>query len=81
MSKTNNQEQLAAVYSAANVFFNPTLEENYPTVNLEAEACGVPVVTFDTGGCKETIKLIASQVVNCYEDALAVIEAIGVVDV
>ena len=37
------------------VFFNPTYEDNYPTVNLEAQACGIPVITYDTGGCRETL--------------------------
>lgn len=40
----------------ADVFVNPTYEDNYPTVNLEAQACGIRVVTYDTGGCRETIK-------------------------
>ena len=48
--RTQNQKELAEVYSAADVFVMPTREENYPTVNMEAIACGTPVVTFDTGG-------------------------------
>lgn len=47
---------LAAVYTAADYFINPTLEDNYPTVNLEALACGTPVLTYDTGGCRETLE-------------------------
>ena len=39
----------------ADVFVNPTREDNYPTVNLEAQACGTFVITYDTGGCKETL--------------------------
>lgn len=50
MPRTESAVQLAAIYSAANALFNPTVEDNYPTVNLEAEACGTPVVTYDTGG-------------------------------
>ena len=53
--RTENQEDLARIYSAADVFVNATREDNYPTVNMEALACGTPVVTFDTGGCSETI--------------------------
>ena len=52
--RTNDQNELAELYSSADVFFNPTMEENYPTVNLEAQACGAKVLSFDTGGCKET---------------------------
>ena len=53
--RTQNQKELAAIYTAADVFVMPTREDNYPTVNLEAVACGTPVVTFDTGGSPETI--------------------------
>lgn len=51
--RTQNAHELAALYSAADVFVNPTREENYPTVNMEAIACGTPVLTFDTGGSAE----------------------------
>lgn len=53
--RTQNQAELAQIYSAADVFVNPTREENYPTVNMEALACGTPVVTFDTGGSSEML--------------------------
>jgi glycosyltransferase involved in cell wall biosynthesis len=43
------------MYSAADVLFNPTWEDNIPTVNLEAISCGTPVITYDTGGCSEII--------------------------
>ena len=51
--RTNNQAELAEIYSAADVFVQPTREENYPTVNMEALACGTPIVTFRTGGSPE----------------------------
>ena len=51
--RTQNQQELAELYSAADVFANPTREENYPTVNMEALACGTPVLTFATGGSPE----------------------------
>ena len=64
LSRTDSRVELASIYSAADVFFNPTQEDNYPTVNLEAEACGTPVATFDTGGCKETIQNEGSFVIE-----------------
>lgn len=51
--KTNNQKELAEIYSAADVFANPTREEVFGLVNSEALACGTPVVTFETGGSPE----------------------------
>lgn len=56
IQRTNNAVELAQIYTAADYFVNPTYEDNYPTVNLEAVACGTYVVTYDTGGCRETIK-------------------------
>lgn len=53
--RTENKAQLAAWYTEADVFFNPTYEDNYPTVNLEAQACGTPVITYNTGGSPEGI--------------------------
>ena len=53
--RTNNQKELAEIYSIADVFVNPTREENFPTTHLESLACGTPVVAFNTGGCAETI--------------------------
>lgn len=53
--RTNSKEELAKIYSMADVFVNPTLEDTFPTVNLEALACGTPIVTFDTGGSPESV--------------------------
>ena len=55
LPKTNNVEELAEVYSMADVFVNTTLQDTFPTVNIEALACGTPVVTFDSGGSAEII--------------------------
>ena len=55
ITRTNNVEELVDIYSSADVFVNPTLEDNFPTTNLEALACGTPVVTFDTGGSPEIL--------------------------
>ena len=55
ITRTNNVQELAEIYTTADVFFNPTLEDNFPTTNLEALACGTPVITFNTGGSIETI--------------------------
>lgn len=51
--RTQNQKELAEIYTAADLFVNPTREENYPTVNMESIACGTPVITFKTGGSPE----------------------------
>lgn len=63
--KTHDQIELAEIYTAADVFVNPTREDNYPTVNMEALACGTPVVTFNTGGSPEIIDDTCGSVVAC----------------
>ena len=73
LGRTESKEELAAIYTVADVFFNPTREDNYPTVNLEAEACGTPVITYETGGCAETIDHFESSAVANYDEAFNLI--------
>lgn len=54
-TRTNSPMELAQIYTAADYFVNPTYEDNYPTVNVEAAACGTYVVSYNTGGCRETL--------------------------
>lgn len=71
ISRTQNREELAEIYSTADVFVNPTREDTLPTVNIEANACGTPVVTFRTGGSPECINETSGSVVECDDiDAL-----------
>lgn len=55
IKRTNSTKELAEIYSAADIFLNLTYEDNYPTVNLEAQACGTPVITYKTGGSIESV--------------------------
>lgn len=69
--RTANQEELAKLYTVADLFVNPTREENFPTVNMESIACGTPVVTFKTGGSPEIPDETCGSVVPCDDiDAL-----------
>lgn len=65
IQRTNSPQELAAIYTAADIFVNPTYEDNYPTVNLEAQACGTRVVTYNVGGCAETLYTPNSNTVTC----------------
>ena len=56
LTRTGSVKELAALYTRADVYVNLTLEDNFPTTNLEALACGTPVVTFDTGGSPEALQ-------------------------
>ena len=64
ISRTNNAKELAEIYSAADIFINPTLEDTYPTTNLEAIACNTKVITFDVGGSKEAVLDNNNSIVN-----------------
>ena len=57
ITRTDNVQELAALYSLASVLVNPTLEDNYPTTNIEAIACGTPVITYNTGGSVESARM------------------------
>ena len=55
VTRTNNIQELAEYYAVADVFVNPTLEDTFPTTNIEALACGTPIITYNTGGSPEII--------------------------
>lgn len=55
IKKTESLKELAAYYSMADVYVNLTLEDTFPTTNIEALACGTPVISYKTGGSPESI--------------------------
>jgi len=55
IKRTESTAQLAEYYSLAHVYVNPTYQDNFPTTNLEALACGTPVITYNTGGSPEAV--------------------------
>ena len=59
---TSSVHELVQFYSAAEIFVNPTQEDNYPTTNLEAISCGTPVITYETGGSPESAVLYGACV-------------------
>lgn len=82
IERTENIEQMQKLYSGALAFINPTWEDNFPTTNLEALACGTPVVTYNTGGSVEAINPATGIIVEQGDiiglaKAINKIEAIG----
>jgi glycosyltransferase involved in cell wall biosynthesis len=55
LERTSDIHELASLYRSATAFVNPTWQDNYPTVNMEATACGTPVITYKTGGSPESV--------------------------
>ena len=76
VDRTQNALELAQLYSSASVFVNPTYQDNYPTTNLEAIACGTPVITYRTGGSPEAVDENTGMVVE-QGDIDGLISAIG----
>ena len=62
ISRTDSIKALNEWYSIADIFINPTIEDNYPTTNLEAISSGTPVITFDTGGSPESAEIYGTFV-------------------
>ena len=73
---TENQKELSVLYSCADVFVMCSRSDNYPTVCLEANCCGTPVVAFDVGGIKETIGENMGDVVDPYDKDMFIQKAI-----
>ena len=64
IARTENIDELAMIYSESDVFVNLSYCENYPTVNIEALACGTPVLTYETGGSPEIVRKYGGAVVE-----------------
>lgn len=69
IERTENQEELAEIYTAADIFVNPTKEDTFSLVNIEALACGTPVITYKSGGAAESIVEGCGLVINSGEYA------------
>ena len=77
ITRTSNQQELVEYYNMADVFVNPTYSDNFPTTNVEALACGTPVITYRTGGSPEAISdvenvKIVKDGVECYPTGMVV---------
>lgn len=55
IARTDSIEELREIYSISDVYINPTIEDNYPTTNLEAQCCLTPCLTYKTGGSPESV--------------------------
>lgn len=56
MGHVNNDRWLSLIYSAADVFVIPSLQDNLPNTVLESMACGTPVIGFAVGGIPDMVR-------------------------
>lgn len=77
--RTENKQQLAALYSRAEIFINPSREESFSLVTVEAMACGTPVIVLNTSAVKELVVpesgiVLENNQINSYLKAIEKIE-------
>lgn len=65
----NDDKRIVDIYNSANIFVLPSLEDNLPNTIMEAMACGVPCVGFNTGGIPEMIDHKENGYVAQYKNA------------
>ena len=82
IERTENREELAAIYSMAHIFINPSVEESFSLVTVEAFACGTPVIVLDTSAvkelvCKDNGIVLSKHTASEYLEAVSMIEKRG----
>lgn len=76
IARTNSIDELVRLYNEADIFINPTYADTFPTTNLEALACGTPVITYRTGGSPESVSPDTGVVVE-RGDIDGIVRAVG----
>jgi glycosyltransferase involved in cell wall biosynthesis len=69
LSLITSQTELAEVYSLADVFVTPSIEDNLPNTVMEALSCGTPVVAFNVGGIPEMVDHMQNGYLAEFESA------------
>lgn len=82
VERTENKKELAVLYSASQIFVNPSIEESFSMVTVEAMACGTPVIALDTSAVAELVDTECGVIVSgnnpkIYREAIHHIESAG----
>ena len=78
--RTQDQQELAGLYTISDLFINPSREENYPTVNMEAISCGTPVLTFKTGGSPEILDEASGMIASSEDIEMLIRDIVYIVN-
>ncbi len=76
LKATNNYEELRSIYSIADVYVNLSKTESFGMTNIEAALCGTSVISYNTGGCAESVEMAGGHIVpkGNIEEIIRVIE-------
>jgi glycosyltransferase involved in cell wall biosynthesis len=72
-----NDQQLARVYSAADVLVLPSIQDNLPNTALESLACGTPIIGFAVGGLPDIVRHRVNGLLVPAGDIAALVTAIN----
>ena len=75
----NSKNEMAELFSSADVFVNPTHADTLPTVNMESAACGTPVITYNVCGSPELVRDGVTGYIVPEGDTCGVMRSIGFV--
>lgn len=80
--RTDDKSDLAALYAAAHIFINPSMEESFSLVTVEAMACGTPVIALDNSAVKELVDVDCGLILheNSVKEYLKAIKLIEIRD-
>lgn len=74
IQRTNSPQELAAIYTAADVLVNPSVEETFGMTPVEAQACGTPSIVYEDTACAEVARqngnIVVPQDVNALYEAI-----------
>ena len=72
----SSESELAQAYSTLDIFLYTSIADNCPLVVLEALSCGVPIVTFDTGGIPELVRDGVDGQVSQYKNEREIVKSL-----
>lgn len=72
----SSESELAQAYSTLDIFLYTSIADNCPLVVLEALSCGVPIVTFDTGGIPELVRDGMEGQVSQYKNEQEIVKSL-----
>lgn len=63
LPRTDNIRQLVEIYSAADLYINPSVEETFGMTTLEALCCGTPAIVYQDTACEEIVAQFGGRAV------------------